>query len=248
MSTTASPLALTERSGTDHEWLRAAPHGHEGLTNLVVLGAAGRTGRLVVEQALAAGHPVTALVRSPEKLTLRHPQLRVVVGDATDVTAVSKALAGAEAVISTLGSRRSVIADSSRALVAAAHGAGVSRVVVLSSWLVQRDRLPAVTRLLTNIAMGSVITDKVAGEQLIRDSDLDWTIVYPGVLTDGPAVGSVVLPDGATRGISERISRADVAAWLVHAVAEDQYSGQSVGITGLAETHRRFQTEAANHA
>lgn len=248
MSTTASPLALTGRSGTDHEWLRAAPHRHEGFTSLVVLGAAGRTGRLVVEQALATGHSVTALVRSPEKLTLRHPKLRVVVGDATDPSALSRALEGAGAVISTLGSRGSVIAESSRVLVAAARGAGVSRVVVLSSWLVQRDHLPAVTRVLTGMAMGSVITDKAAGERLIRDSDLDWTIAYPSVLTDGPAVGSVVLPDGATRGISERISRADVAAWLVHAATEDQYSGQAVGLTGLAEDRRRFPTEAANHA
>ena len=238
MSITASPLALTGRSGTDHE----------AYTNLVVLGAAGRTGRLVVEQALAAGHPVTALVRSPEKLTLRHPKLRVVVGDATDPAALSRALAGAGAVISTLGSRRSVIADSSRALVMAAREAGVNRVLILSSWLVQRDHLPALTRVLTSIAMGSVITDKVAGEQLIRDSDLDWTIVYPSVLTDGPAVGSVVLPDGATRGIVERISCADVAAWLVHAAIEDQYSGQAVGLTGLAENRWRFRTEAANHA
>lgn len=247
MSTIASPNAVTATSGADHERLFAAPH-HQQISNLVVLGASGRTGRLVVEQALAAGHSVTALVRSPEKLTLRHPKLRVVVGDATDPSALSRALEGADAVISALGSRGSVIADSSRALVAAAHQAGVGRVVVLSSWLVQQDHMAALTRVLTGIAMGSLITDKAAGEELIRDSDLDWTIVYPSVLTDGPAVGSVVLPDGATRGISERISRADVAAWLVDAATQDQYCGQSVGITGLAEHSRRFRTEAANHA
>lgn len=124
----------------------------------------------------------------------------------------------------------------------------MSRVVILSSWLVQRDRMPALTRLLTSIAMGSVIADKSAGEQLIRDSELDWTIVYPSVLTDGPAVGSVVLPDGATRGIVERISRADAAAWLLDAATEHRYSGQSVAITGLAEASRRLRIEAANHA
>ncbi len=65
--------------------------------NLVVLGATGRTGRLVVEQALAAGHTVTALVRSPEKLTIRNSSLRVVAGSATDAADVSRALAGADA-------------------------------------------------------------------------------------------------------------------------------------------------------
>ncbi len=77
--------------------------------NLVVLGATGRTGRLVVEQALAAGHTVTALVRSPQKLTTRNPNLRVVAGEATDAAAVSRALDGADAVISTLGGAGSVI-------------------------------------------------------------------------------------------------------------------------------------------
>ena len=218
------------------------------ITNLVVLGASGRTGRLAVELALAAGHSVTALVRSPEKLTLRHPKLRVVVGDATDPSALSRVLEGADAVVSALGSRGSVIADSSRALVGAARESGVRRVVILSSWLVQQDRMPALIRWLTGIAMGSVVTDKVAGEELIRDSGLDWTIVYPSVLTEGLAVGSVVLPDGATRGISERISRADVAEWLVDAATEDRFSGQGVGIAGLAEPSRRIRMEAAHHA
>ena len=248
MSTIASPIAATATSGGDHRMLLASPHRHEGLTNLVVLGASGRTGRLVVEQALAAGLSVTALVRSQEKLTLRHPKLRVAVGDATDPSALSQAFEGAEAVISTLGSRGSVIAESARALRTAARMAGVSRVVILSSWLVRRDRMPALTRLFTRIAMGSVIADKAAGERVIRDSELDWTIAYPSVLTDGPPVGSVVVPDGPTRGISERISRADVAAWLVDSATEHRYSGQSVAITGRAAPSRRFPMEPANHA
>src|SRR5260370_11711527 len=80
--------------------------------NLVVLGATGRTGRLVVEQALAAGHTVTALVRSPEKLPTGSPNLRVVTGHATDPAAVSRALEGADAVISTLGGKASVLPHS----------------------------------------------------------------------------------------------------------------------------------------
>jgi uncharacterized protein YbjT (DUF2867 family) len=202
--------------------------------NLVVLGATGRTGRLVVEQALAAGHIVTALVRSPEKLTAGNSTLRVVTGESTDVSAVSRALeGGADAVISTLGGKGSVIANSTQAIVAAARAAGVSRVVVLSSWVVERDRMDAVTRLLTGIAMGPVIKDKSAGERVLRRSDLEWTIVYASLLTDGPAKGSVtVLPEGATRRMSARVPRADVAAWMIQAAAGDQYSRRSVAITG----------------
>jgi putative NADH-flavin reductase len=127
--------------------------------NLVVLGATGRTGRLVVEQALAASHTVTALVRSPEKLTMSNSNLRVIAGQATNTSDTSRALEGADAVISTLGGKGSVIADSTQAIVAAAGQAGVKRVVVLSSWLVERDRMDAVTRLLTGIALGPVIKD-----------------------------------------------------------------------------------------
>jgi uncharacterized protein YbjT (DUF2867 family) len=201
--------------------------------NLVVLGATGRTGRLVVEQALAAGHTVTALVRSPEKLTAANPNLRVVIGEATDKSALARALEGADAVISTLGGSGSLIADSTAAIVAAGRQTGVSRVVVLSSWLVERDRMDALTRLLTGIAMGTVIKDKSAGEQALRRSDLDWTIVYATMLTDGPASGSAApVPDGVRLGMSQKIARTDVAAWMVQAATSVQYSRRSVAITG----------------
>jgi putative NADH-flavin reductase len=200
---------------------------------LAVLGATGRTGRLVIEQALAAGHTVTALVRSPEKLTTTQSNLRVVTGQATETSAVSSALEGADAVISTLGGKGSVIADSTQAIVTAAGNAGVSRVVVLSTFAAERDRLDAGTRLLTGIGMGAMLKDKRAGEEILRQSDLDWTIVYASILSDGPAGGSVVvLPQGAKRRMSERISRADVAAWMVAAAGDARYKRRSVGITG----------------
>lgn len=211
--------------------------------NLVVLGATGRSGRLVVEQALAAGHTVTALVRSPEKLTTSNSNLRVVTGEATETSAVSRALEGADALISTLGGKPSVILDSTRAIVAAARQTGVSRVVVLSTFAAERDRLDAATRLLTGIGMGAMLKDKTAGEEMLRRSDLDWTIVYASVLTDGPADGAVaVLPKGARRRMSERVSRANVAAWMVQAATGVQHSRSSVGITGSTRTSERTQT------
>jgi len=199
--------------------------------NLLILGASGRTGLLVVEQALAAGHDVTALVRSPEKLTLRNSRLRVVAGQATDADDVARAMTGAGAVISVLGGGGSVIVDSTRAIIEAAHRTGVTRVVVMSSFLVERDRMGVLSWLVTGLAGTSKITDKQAGESLLRQSGLDWTIAYPGPLTDGPATGSVhALPDGARRRISERISRADVAGWLVEAASSTQTSRRGVDI------------------
>ena len=216
--------------------------------NLVVLGATGGTGRLVVEQALAAGHTVTALVRSPERLTLRNPNLHVIAGQATDPSAVARALDGADALISTLGGNGSLISDSTQAIIDAAPKAGVSRVVVLSSFLVERDRFDPVTRLLTGLAMGSMIKDKSAGEKALRDSDLDWTIVYASGLTDGPPSGSVVvLTEGRKWSLSHRIARADVAAWLVQAATSPQTSRRSVSITEGARTNRTYRAGGGRH-
>ena len=215
--------------------------------NLLVLGATGGTGRLVVEQALSAGHMVTALVRSPEKLATSQPNLRVVTGSATDLESVAAALQGADAVISTLGGGGSVIADSTAAIVAAARQAGVRRVVVLSSWLVERDRMSPLLRLATGIAMGGLIKDKTAGEQLLRQSDLDWTIVYASTLGDGPATGSTVLPEAANWTMSQKISRADVATWLVQAATDGQPAHRSVRITGGTSTKETVQPAAVRH-
>jgi len=203
--------------------------------NLAVLGATGGTGRLVVEQALAAGHTVTALVRSPEKLAVRNPNLHVVAGQATDPSAVARALDRADALISTLGGGGSVISDSTQAIVEAAYEAGVSRVVLLSSFLVERHRFNPVTRLLTGIAMGSMIKDKSAGEKALRESNLDWTIVYASSLTDRPGRGQVaVLTETGRWTLSQRIARADVAAWLLRAATSPETSRRTVSITGQA--------------
>src|SRR2546430_11640642 len=216
--------------------------------NLVVLGATGGTGRLVVEQALAAGDSVTALVRSPQKQTIRHSNLRVVAGRATDTGDVARAFIGADAVISTLGGSGSVIADSTRAIVEAAPKAGVRRVVALSSFCVDRDRLGPISRLLTGVMMGSVIRDKSAGEQLLRQSDLDWTIIYSSPLTDGPASGFVqVVPEATKRRITDRISRADVAAWLLRAATGPQLSRRSGGITSGTRAKEPMQSEAGRN-
>ena len=215
--------------------------------NLLVLGATGGTGRLVVEQALSAGHMVTALVRSPEKLATSQPNLRVVTGSATDLESVAAALQGADAVISTLGGSGSVIADSTAAIVAAARQAGVRRVVVLSSWLVERDRMSPLLRLASGVAMGRLIKDKTAGEQLLLQSDLDWTIVYASTLGDGPATGSTVLPEAANWSMSQKISRADVATWLVQAATDGQPTNRSVRITGGTSTKETVQPAAVRH-
>ena len=200
--------------------------------NLTVLGAAGATGVPLVEQAIAAGHQVTALARSAENLTLTNPNLHVVQGDATDRAVVSHAMKGADAVISVVGARGPVIAEVTRAVVAAAEQAGPDRIVMLSSFAVARDRLTPVSKLVTRMAMSSQIKDKAAGEEVLRATVLDWTIVYATVLTNGPKTEPRVVPETEKVGVSQRISRADVASFLLQAATDGLYSRRDVIVTG----------------
>jgi uncharacterized protein YbjT (DUF2867 family) len=200
--------------------------------NITLLGAAGATGVPLVEQALADGHHVTALVRSRQKLSITNPNLDVVEGDATDRAAVSQAMNGADAVISVLGARGPVIAEATRAIVAVANREGPERIVMLSSFAVARDRLTPVSKLVTRMAMGSQIRDKAAGEDVLRASGLDWTIVYATKLTNGPKTEPRVVPETRKVGMAQKISRADVASLLLQAATGDLYSRRSVVITG----------------
>jgi uncharacterized protein YbjT (DUF2867 family) len=199
--------------------------------NLTILGAAGATGLPLVQQALAAGHQVTALVRSAEKLTATDPNLRIVQGDATDREAVSQAMQGVDAVISVLGAIGPVIAEASRAIVAVAKQQGPQRVVMLSSFAVERDRLTPVAKLVTRMAMGRQTKDKAAGEEVLRTSDLDWTIVYATKLTNGPKTEPEVVPESKKVGLSQKISRADVSSFLLQTATDGLYSRRGVIIT-----------------
>ena len=200
--------------------------------NLTLLGAAGATGVPLVEQALADGHHVTGLVRSRQKLSITNPNLDVVEGDATDRAAVSQAMNGADAVISVLGARGPVIAEATRAIVAVANQEGPERIVMLSSFAVARDRLTPISKLVTRMAMGSQIRDKAAGEDVLRASGLDWTIVYAAKLTNGPKTEPRVVPETRKVGMVQKISRANVASFLLQAATDDLYSRRSVVITG----------------
>ena len=201
---------------------------------LLVLGATGATGRHVVDQALAAGHGVRALVRSPQKLTTLHPALEVVTGQATAHGDVRQAMAGTGAVISTLGDAKgTVVAHAARAIIAGAETEAVSRVVLLSSFLVLRDRLSGPVKSISGLAMGAMIKDRLAGEELLRSSGLDYTIVHPVRLTNGPATGRArITPETEPLRIRDAISRADVASWLLAAATGDNLvSRRTVALT-----------------
>lgn len=139
---------------------------------------------------------------------------------------------GADAVISVLGAREPVIAEAARAIAAVANQEGPERIVMSSSFAVARDRLTPVSKLVTRMAMGSQVRDKTPGEDVLRVSRLDWTIVYVTRLTNGPKTEPRVVPETRKVGMAQKISRAAVASFLLQAATDDLYSRRSVVITG----------------
>lgn len=200
---------------------------------LTVFGAAGGTGRHVVHEALAAGHEVTVLVRDPVKLGAVDPGVTVEVGDARDPEVVARAVAGAQGVISAIGGqglgRSTAITDAMTTIVAGLPAG--TRLLAVSTVGAgdSASQFPRAVRMTVMVLLRNAIVDHNGQEQLIMSSDLDWTIARCVGLTDGPATGDVhVLTEGRVGG--SRISRADVARWLVGQLEDSTHSRQAVSL------------------
>lgn len=197
---------------------------------IAVLGATGKTGSQVVDQALAAGDEVVAFVRRPEAVTAR-AGLTVVGGQLTDQAALTGAIRGCDAVVVALGPSSlkgvTIMQTALPAVTAAMKATGVERLVVLSAFGVGKTAAKAnpVAKLGFKTLLKSVYADHHAAESQLTGSGLKWTTVHPGLLTDGPLGGSPRVADIATMGKvsgAPRVSRADVAAVLLQVVGDDQ--------------------------
>ena len=191
---------------------------------LAVFGGSGRTGRLLIEGALARGHEVRALVRDPAKLPLHHDRLALVRGDATNADDVAATVVGSEAVLSALGhakgSPKDVQTTATRHIVAAMRAEGVTRVLSLTGAGVRDpgDRPKVVDRvfgLLLGVLARDVIRDADAHARVLRESGLEYTLVRGPRLTDGPRTGvyrvGLVGKDSGTQA-----SRADIADFMLN--------------------------------
>lgn len=182
---------------------------------LSILGATGATGLLLVAQAVARGHRVTVLVRSPEKLTRPAAEggasLRVVAGGLT-AASLADALTDAEAVVSALGATTraptTLLADTGDLLIAAMAQARCRRLVAITSALNYRGQLGLPGRI-AGYLFRHVLADARAFEQRLSQSALDWTVLRPPRLTDGAPTGSYRIATGAPPARS--IARADLA-------------------------------------
>jgi putative NADH-flavin reductase len=207
---------------------------------LTVFGASGGTGVHVVRQALDAGHRVTAVVRDPVALTVRHEALEVRVADVTDSRALRPLLTGREAAISALGARGNagagIASTATRAIVEAAQDCGMRRFLAVSaapvgpvpkgeSLLIRAVILPLVSRLFQ-----PQYDDLAVMENLIQDSVLDWTIVRPPRLLDRPLSREYRRAVGGNVPKSPSVSRADLAHAVLAMVEDPATVRQSVGV------------------
>ena len=218
---------------------------------ITIFAATGGIGRQALEQAIAAGHDVTAVVRNPENLPAT--PARIVTADLADAEppALSSAVAGADAVLSCLGPRSKadvgIAWHGTLAITAAMRASGVRRIIVVSAAPVGTVPSPArpapprydpgdgfvLRHLLVPVvkaALRAHYADLARMEDVLRDSDLDWTAVRPPRLTGKPLTGTyrMAYDQNLRRGMS--VSRADVAHVMLRVLTEPETFRRTVSV------------------
>jgi putative NADH-flavin reductase len=204
---------------------------------LLILGATGGTGRSALKEARALGHDVTVFVRDRSKLSAEEQAgTRLVTGTLPqDEPALAEAMLGQDAVISALGRGLSFKPDdlmrrSVPVMLRTMGHAGVRRLIFTSAFGIGetwRDT-PLVPRLFARTLLRGIYADKAIGEGLIRQSDLDWTIVHPTMLTDGARTGTWRSGERLRLSALPKISRSDVGAFLVSQLNDASYIRRTV--------------------
>lgn len=221
---------------------------------IAIFGATGGTGRCLVTQALAQGDQVTAFVRNPAALRIAHPALTMLPGDVFDPAAVARAVAGQEAVLIAIGGKPAlpsrltgkltanrVCSVGTQHIVAAMEQHDVRRLVVetmhgLGDSLAQTTfwRRLVFDRGFVPLLLRDEVADKLRQEQLVERSGLDWTIVRPTQLTDGPSTTTYLAGLDLLCGIRAKIARADVATFMLRQLTDTTYLRQTPAISNYA--------------
>jgi putative NADH-flavin reductase len=190
----------------------------------VIFGASGKTGVLLTEQALEAGHQVTAYVRRAGSISQKHPNLFLIEGNLSDTDKIRQAIQGADAVFSTLGGgsltkKSPEIVSGIGRITDCMVQEGVKRFVYLSSVGVGESRYymnGLIRFIVADVLLRVPFADHLANEERLRASSLDWTLIRPGGLTDGPLNKN--LSSGSekiTLKGSPKISRSGVAFFML---------------------------------
>jgi putative NADH-flavin reductase len=196
---------------------------------IVIFGSTGGTGRCLVEQALSSGHEVTAFARNPSSVLIHHERLSVLQGDVLDPSRVEEAMVGQHAVLSALGvglgGHKRVLSAGMKNIITAMERNGVRRLVVESSYGVG-DSLPDASlflRLVYRTVLRNTYDDKAREDEIIRASKVEWVVARPAALTNGPPRGEYRVREHLRLGFGTKISRADVADFMLKQLVEDTW-------------------------
>ena len=203
------------------------------------MGATGGTGRHLVAQALERGYAVTALVRNPSRLKVDHPQLTIIQGDVLDRASVEAAMRGQEAVVSALGHKRflyptRILSEGTRNILRAMETHGIPRLVCETSLGIgdSAGRMGLYfTLFIIPVVLPFYFWDKTRQERMIAESNVEWVIVRPGMLNNADKRGRV--RHGRHIGNffwTVRISRADVADFMLNQLASDECLRAAPGV------------------
>ena len=203
---------------------------------LVVFGATGKTGLEIVKQGLEEKHHVTAFVRHPSKMALAHDLLQLATGDVFDLVAVKQAIQGQEIVICSLGTSdlgKTMVRSAGTAnLIRAMQDEQVKRLIVISAMGIAESwsTLSFVNKLFFATLLRNTRLDHEKQEKLVKESNLDWTIVRPSGLTDTPRTGKYEVGENI-RAHTSRIARSDVADLVIKELHNNALINKAITIT-----------------
>ena len=203
---------------------------------ILVIGAAGELGKVLAEQASAKGHTVTAFVHSAKDFDGRAE--RVIEGDVLDAAVLDAAIKGQDAVLDTLGGhtpwkQTTLETNAARNVIGSMQRHGVTRLQVVSAIGVgeTKDLVPSwYEHLIMPTLLRGAMQDKEAMEPVVEASGLEWTLVRPGHLVAGAETGKVRVFEPGKGETAHKITRADVAAFMLRALESGEYARQAVNI------------------
>lgn len=207
--------------------------------HISIMGANRGVGFQLLTQALEEGHTVTALVRDPRKLTIEHQKLNVVEGDIRDPESVERATTGQDAVCSCIGigpTRKpvTVFSEGTQNVLRAMHKTGVNFLICVTGIGAGDSKNHGgflYDKLFNPLVLKTVYEDKDRQETLLKESDVDWIIVRPGFLTNGPKRGRYRAITDLTGVKAGKTSRADVAHFILAQLASPTFLRQTPLLT-----------------
>jgi putative NADH-flavin reductase len=207
--------------------------------NLLIIGATRGIGFQLLEQALESGHTVTALVRDPQKISKQHDRLRLIQGDILDLAPVQQAMAGQDAVCITIGigvtwKPVTVFSQGTENVLEAMHQRGIKRLVCVTGIGAGDSKGHGgflYDWVFKPLLLKTIYDDKDRQETLIQNSDVDWTIVRPGFLTNGPLTKDYRVITDLKNVTAGKISRGDVAHFILEELATNRFLRQTPLLT-----------------